>query len=381
MAALGSKFRFHEGMMNIVILTGAGVSAESGLSTFRDGNGLWEGYRIADVCTAEALDRNPDLVCEFYDSLRVATRNADPNKAHIAIADLEMHWLKTDKGTFLLVTQNVDDLHERAGSSHVIHLHGQLNAASCVECGWHGARHSRLEGDRECAVCGREALRPDVVLFGEAPRQLEKVEQALQTCDLFIAVGTSGEVHPASHFIHRAKDAGAKAILFNKDENISNAWFDFFKFGPCGLTLRNWVDEEIGFKPKGWPISKNQKVQLVDLLRSMGPFHGSFPPSVAERLSKIGLDVTLDANDNLRVGCSLISARSQPMVMRPRLKINGVLVEHEEIPSEGEPAVFGSDLLSAIKNAFELDISSAASGRGFAYDEMVGQLARAWLGK
>lgn len=232
--------------MNIVVLTGAGVSAESGLSTFRDADGLWEGHRIEDVCTAEALYRNPDLVCAFYDDLRIAVRNADPNEAHFALAELERHWRRSQKGDFLLVTQNVDDLHERAGSSNVVHLHGQLNSATCMECGWQGTRQSRLEDNRECAVCGREGLRPDIVLFGEAPRELERVDQALKSCELFIAVGTSGEVHPASHFIFRAKDAGAKATLFNVDAKISNAHFNFCIFGPCSSTLPAWVKEKIG---------------------------------------------------------------------------------------------------------------------------------------
>jgi NAD-dependent deacetylase len=364
--------------VNIVVLTGAGVSAESGLATFRDGDGLWEGHRIEDVCTPDALEQNPIRVCAFYDDLSQIAQMATPNEAHVALADLEEHWIENRKGTFVLVTQNIDDLHERAGSSNVVHLHGQLNVASCMECGWHGQRHCRLEDERECPTCNRDALRPDVVLFGEAPRRLQEVEQALQTCDLFIAVGTSGEVHPASHFIYRAKDAGAMAILFNKDENISNTCFDFFKFGPCGLALRNWVDEEMGAKSKGWQISNDQKTQVVDLLRSMSPSHGSFPASVAGRLSNIGLDVDLDPADNLIVGGVLIQARPQPMVLRPRIKLNGVLVEQEEIPGEGEPAIYGSDVLSAIKNAFELDISSAAAGRGFAYDEMVEKLARIW---
>ena len=364
--------------VNIVVLTGAGVSAESGLATFRDGDGLWAGHRIEDVCTPEALERNPSLVCGFYDDLRKVAHEVAPNKAHAALADLEEHWLNTRKGKFLLVTQNIDDLHERAGSANVVHLHGELNVASCIECGWRGPRHSRIEDERECPACSREALRPDVVLFGEAPRRLQEVEQAMNACDLFIVVGTSGDVHPASHFIYRAKDAGAKAILFNQDGNISNYHYDFFKIGACGLTLRNWVDEEIGVKPKGWSISDDQKAQLVDLLRSMSPFHGSFPLSVADRLSKVGLGVSFAANGDLLVGSSLITARPQPMVLRPRVTINGVPVKHEEIPSEGEPSIYGSDLLFALKNTFELDISSSAGGRGFHYDDMLGQLARIW---
>lgn len=231
--------------MNIVVLTGAGVSAESGLSTFRDADGLWEGHRIDDVCTAEALYRNPDLVCAFYDDLRIAVRNADPNEAHFALAKLENHWRRRQKGDFLLVTQNVDDLHERAGSKNVVHLHGALNAASCTECGWWGARHSRLEHERECAICCREGLRPDVVLFGESPRHLEKIERSLDACDIFISAGTSGLVHPASSFASRAKQAAAQTILFNTELDASNICFDIVIQGQCGTTIPNWASTQI----------------------------------------------------------------------------------------------------------------------------------------
>ncbi|OYZ88734.1 MAG: NAD-dependent protein deacylase, partial [Sphingomonadales bacterium 17-56-6] len=164
--------------MNIVILTGAGISAESGLPTFVGTDGLWNGHRIEDVCTPEALERNPDAVCAFYDERRSEAASAEPNPAHIALAKLERHWRETGKGEFLLITQNVDDLHERAGSKSLIHMHGLLNSAFCAECGWQGPRHGRLEGNRECQACERDGLRPDIVLFGEAPRHMRQIEAA-----------------------------------------------------------------------------------------------------------------------------------------------------------------------------------------------------------
>ena len=156
---------------------------------------------------------------------------------------MERHWLDAGKGSLLLVTQNVDDLHERAGSKSPIHMHGELNAASCMECGWSGPRYSSLEDDRECAICERDAMRPDIVLFGEAARQLTRIDQALETCDLFVAIGTSGTVYPASDFVKRAKAAGARTMMFNTERTESINQFDDFKMGPCGVTLPEWVAE------------------------------------------------------------------------------------------------------------------------------------------
>ena len=153
--------------MNIVILTGAGISSESGLATFTGADGLWNGHRIEDVCTPDALERNPDAVCAFYDERKAEAASAEPNPAHQALAKLERFWQETGKGEFLLVTQNVDDLHERGGAKSLIHMHGLLNSAFCMECGWQGPRHGRLEGNRECPACERDALRPDIVLFGD----------------------------------------------------------------------------------------------------------------------------------------------------------------------------------------------------------------------
>lgn len=238
--------------MNIVVLTGAGISAESGLATFRRGDGLWAGRRIEEVCTPEALERNPDAVCAFYDERRAEAVKAEPNAAHRALAKLERHWCDTAKGEFLLVTQNVDDLHERAGSKRVIHMHGQLDSALCVECGWHGPRYNPLEDDRECAACGRDALRPDVVLFGEAPRQIRQIEAALEACDLFVSVGTSGTVYPAAGFVEIAKGYGAETHQFNIDLPIGSERFNMCHRGSAGQLLPKWVRELSGRRPRAF---------------------------------------------------------------------------------------------------------------------------------
>lgn len=227
--------------MNIFILTGAGISAESGLSTFRSAGGLWEGHRIEDVCTSEAIARNPDAVCAFYDERRAEAAKAKPNPAHEALATLERHWRERAKGNFLLVTQNVDDLHEQAGSENVIHMHGLLNSAFCAECGWQGPRHGRLEYNRECAACGRDELRPDIVLFGEVPRHMRQIEQALEACDLFVAIGTSGTVYPAAGFVEVAKAHGAQTHRFDIEPPSDDHQFDICHVGHAGHLLPKWV--------------------------------------------------------------------------------------------------------------------------------------------
>ena len=234
--------------MNIVILTGAGISAESGLATFTGAEGLWNGHRIEDVCTPDALERNPEAVCAFYDERKTEAASAEPNPAHQALAELERHWQETDKGEFLLVTQNVDDLHERGGSRNIIHMHGLLNSAFCVECGWQGPRHGRLEGNRECPTCERDALRPDIVLFGEAPRHLREIEAALEKCNLFVAIGTSGRVYPAAGFVEIAKANGAETHQFDKDLTGGSHRFDLCHVGEAGQTLPKWINDLVGDK-------------------------------------------------------------------------------------------------------------------------------------
>lgn len=236
--------------MNIVILTGAGISAESGLATFTGADGLWNGHRIEDVCTPDALERNPDAVCAFYDERKAEAASAEPNPAHIALAELERHWQETDKGEFLLITQNVDDLHERAGSQSLVHMHGLLNSAFCVECGWQGPRHGRLEGNRECPACERDALRPDIVLFGEAPRHLSKIEAALEKCNLFVAIGTSGTVYPAAGFVEIAKANSAEAHQFDIELPLGSERLDKCHVGAASQTVSAWVNWFAAGKPK-----------------------------------------------------------------------------------------------------------------------------------
>jgi NAD-dependent deacetylase len=287
--------------MNIVVLTGAGISAESGLPTFRNDGGIWSGHRIEEVCTPDALERNPDAVCAFYDERRIEAANAEPNAAHRALAKLERHWLEAAKGEFLLVTQNVDDLHERAGSHRVIHMHGQLNSALCVECGWHGPRYNPLEDDRECAACGRDALRPDVVLFGEAPRQLRRIEAALEACDLFVAVGTSGTVYPAAGFVEIAKAHGAKTHQFNIDLPVGSDRFDLCHVGSAAQLLPKWVGELIGERPVGWNLTAEQKAAFIKEMRECGAHSVFYCGPMAEDLRKIGLDAEVTREGSMRL--------------------------------------------------------------------------------
>src|SRR6266850_5060208 len=191
---------------SVVVLTGAGISKESGLDTFRDKDGIWSRVEIEDVATPDAFRRNPDLVQRFYNARRRSLLSPGilPNAAHASLAELEARW----DGEFLLVTQNIDDLHERAGSRRLIHMHGELLKARCTHC--HGVRRQRadiLRTDR-CGACGGEGtLRPHVVWFGEVPFEMERIFEALRSCDLFVAIGTSGSVHPAAGFVLAARSA------------------------------------------------------------------------------------------------------------------------------------------------------------------------------
>lgn len=229
--------------MNLVVLTGAGVSAESGLATFRAEDGLWAGHNIEDVCTPEAFARNPDRVCQFYDERKLLAAAAQPNAAHRALADLECLWQRQARGDFLLITQNVDDLHERAGSRNLIHMHGELNSAYCTDCGYQGPKFGPLDDNRECPSCEREMLRPDIVFFGEIPRGLPKIDEALRACDVFVAIGTSGQVYPAAGFVQVAKSHGAQTILLNLEMPAVGSDFDICKTGYATAVVRQWAAE------------------------------------------------------------------------------------------------------------------------------------------
>jgi len=192
---------------SIVVLTGAGVSAESGLDTFRGMDGLWENHRIEDVASPEGFARDPELVHGFYNlrRRRLLSGEVEPNAAHRALARLENEFA----GDYLLVTQNIDDLHERAGSRRLIHMHGELRKARCGVCGTVGAVSGDLTSSDPCARCQRTGtMLPHVVWFGEMPMAMERIVAGLEGCDLFIAIGTSGHVYPAAGFVDIARRAG-----------------------------------------------------------------------------------------------------------------------------------------------------------------------------
>jgi NAD-dependent deacetylase len=224
---------------NIVILTGAGISAESGVPTFRGPDGLWEGHRVEDVATPDAFQRSPLLVQTFYDQRRAALARVEPNPAHHALARLDAEW----PGELLLVTQNVDDLHERAGSKRLHHMHGQLKSAWCLAC---GTRHSwsgpLLEGPA-CPACGQKGrLRPDIVWFGEMPYRMELIDSALRQADLFVSIGTSGNVYPAAGFVDLARHAGAHTLELNLDPSMASHRFHESRLGPAGTLVPALVD-------------------------------------------------------------------------------------------------------------------------------------------
>ena len=223
---------------NIVVLTGAGISAESGIATFRGPGGLWEGHRVEDVCTPEALAADPALVHRFYDLRRAALAAVAPNVAHIALARLDRAWT----GELLIVTQNVDDLHERAGATRLLHMHGELRSALCAVCGiredWDGA----LPPDTECPNCGERALRPDIVFFGEMPYHMDRIEAALAACDLFVSIGTSGAVYPAAGFVQMAEAYGADTLELNLERSAGSGFFAETRLGPAGELVPAWVD-------------------------------------------------------------------------------------------------------------------------------------------
>jgi len=225
---------------NIVILTGAGISAESGINTFRDKGGLWEQYRIEDVATPQGFARDPQLVLEFYDARRAALADAKPNPAHHALARLDREW---DRGDLLIVTQNVDDLHERAGARRVLHMHGELKSALCSACEVRTPFEGAMARARSCPVCRTEALRPDVVWFGEMPYQMERIHAALGRADLFVSIGTSGAVYPAAGFVHEAKAQGARTLEINLEPSEGSHLFDESRLGKAGELVPRWVDE------------------------------------------------------------------------------------------------------------------------------------------
>ncbi len=222
----------------LVILTGAGISAESGVATFRGPGGLWEGHRVEDVCTPEALAHDPDLVHRFYDERRANLANVEPNAAHHALARLDAEW----PGELLLVTQNVDDLHDRAGSKRLVHMHGELKSALCALCGIQSEWSDPLPLGTSCPSCDAPALRPDIVFFGEMPYHMEAIDAALARADLFVSIGTSGAVYPAAGFVRTARYHGADTLELNLERSEGSAWFGESRLGPAGKLVPDWVE-------------------------------------------------------------------------------------------------------------------------------------------
>ena len=221
--------------MRIVILTGAGVSAESGLGTFRDTDGLWTQYDLEEVATPQGFARNPRLVQDFYNARRANAAGAAPNAAHAAIARLQT----SGRHDVTLVTQNIDDLHERAGSPGVIHMHGELFRALCASCAHRWPAPAEMHPTDPCPACAAPATRPDVVWFGEFPYHMDLIEDRLLAADLFAAIGTSGTVYPAAGFSQIAAEAGAETHELTLDP--SGAPFDQIHPGPATQTVPRWV--------------------------------------------------------------------------------------------------------------------------------------------
>lgn len=228
--------------MKIVILTGAGISAESGISTFRDAGGLWETHPIEEVATPEGFARNPALVHRFYNLRRMALKDVSPNPAHIALAKLEAG-LKDKGGQLTLVTQNVDNLHEAGGSQSVIHMHGELTSIRCTACGATQFFEGETSVDMPCPSCNAPAMRPDIVWFGEMPFFMHGIEAALEACDLFVSIGTSGAVYPAAGFVHMAASLGKSTLEINLEPSEGSASFDESRIGKAGDLVPLWVDE------------------------------------------------------------------------------------------------------------------------------------------
>lgn len=228
---------------SIVVLTGAGVSAESGISTFRDPEGIWSKVDYREVATPQGFAANPARVHEFYNWRRRNVLTVEPNAAHHALARLEREF----SGDFLLVTQNVDSLHERAGSSRLIHMHGQHDQALCTACRQRSAWQEDMSLASICPRCEAAGqVRPDVVWFGETPYQMDRIFAALTACDLFISIGTSGNVYPAAGFVRQAREAGARTVELNLEPSEGAAYFDEAEHGPATKIVPTFIERLLG---------------------------------------------------------------------------------------------------------------------------------------
>jgi NAD-dependent deacetylase len=224
---------------SIVILTGAGISAESGVATFRDKDGIWAKVDYRDVATPEGFARDPAKVHDFYNTRRRGMAGVKPNAAHLALARLEREF----PGEFLLVTQNIDDLHERAGSRKLIHMHGELGKALCAGCGAQREWCGDLSAEVRCVECGDAGgMRPDVVWFGEFPYRMDEIGEALSRADLFVSIGTSGTVYPAAGFVAEAHSAGAETVELNLEPSEGRSLFSQRRYGPATEIVPAFVE-------------------------------------------------------------------------------------------------------------------------------------------
>lgn len=229
-------------IQSIVILTGAGISAESGIRTFRAAEGLWEDHRVEDVASPEGFQRDPELVHRFYNQRRAQLLSPEiqPNPGHLSLAKLEQEF----SGEFLLITQNIDDLHERAGSKKLLHMHGEGLKIRCRYSGEVFPCDGEINTNDSCSCCNRTAaLRPHIVWFGEMPLYMAEIENALASCDLFLAIGTSGNVYPAAGFVQLANAAGATSVEINLEPSNVHSNFSEKYYGKAGDILPDYIDQ------------------------------------------------------------------------------------------------------------------------------------------
>ncbi len=228
-------------MPSVVVLTGAGISAESGIETFRAADGLWEKHRVEDVASPEGFANNPALVQQFYNARRrqLLHGGVEPNAGHIALANFEKDW----DGRFLLVTQNVDNLHEQATSKRVVHMHGELLKMRCTRCNVVSDVSGDIEANQVCGHCSAEGtLRPNIVWFGEMPFAMDEIYAALASCDIFVAIGTSGNVYPAAGFVQVALQAGAETVELNIEPSAHGSLFGRQYCGPASVEVARFFN-------------------------------------------------------------------------------------------------------------------------------------------
>lgn len=224
---------------HILILTGAGISAESGLGTFRDKGGLWSEYDLSKVATPEGFAENPALVHDFYNARRTNAAEALPNAAHQALARLEVEY----PSDVLIVTQNVDDLHERGGSRAVLHMHGELTKALCAACGARWDAPQSMHSEDACPSCGKQTTRPDIVWFGEIPYHMDIIAEAISQAGVFAAIGTSGQVWPAAGFAQEARRNGAHCVEINLEASDVTPDFHEQRLGKASEVVPAWVED------------------------------------------------------------------------------------------------------------------------------------------